>query len=131
MGYKFFDTVGIGSPQPMFGYDVHRPKWCSFPSYMSKKMRIPNSTLPFFIPFRALTVAGAPNMLVAGKSMATSFLTNAVTRLHPNEWASGTAAGVAAAMMSTLNLSSIQMVANVSRLQDRLRSLGVPLEYTL
>ena len=89
----------------------------------------PNSTVPFFIPFRALTVAGAPNMLVAGKSMATSFLTNSVTRLHPNEWASGTAAGVAAAMMSALNLSSTEMAADVSGLQDRLRSLGVPLAF--
>ena len=115
----------------MFGYDVHIPKWCSFPRYISSKLRRPNSTVPYFIPFRALTVAGAPNLLVAGKSMATSFLTSAVTRLHPNEWASGTAAGVAAAMMSELNLSSAQMVVNVIELQDRLRSLGVPLAFNL
>lgn len=131
VGYRFLDTVAIGAPQPLFGYDVHVPRWCKLPPYMKDMVRVPNSTVPFFIPFRALTVAGAPNMLVAGKSMATSFLTNAVTRLHPNEWASGTAAGVAAVMMSTLDLSSIQMVANVSRLQGRLRALGVPLEYTL
>ena len=128
-GYQFLDTVAIGAPQPMFGYDVHIPKWCSFPRYMRDAMRLPNSTVPYFIPFRALTVAGAPNMLVAGKSMATSFLTNAVTRLHPNEWASGTAAGVAATMMSELNLTSTEMAANVSKLQDRLRSLGVPLAF--
>jgi hypothetical protein len=131
-GYEFLDTVAIGSPQPMFGFDIHMSaKWCSFPRYISSKMRHPNSTVPFFIPFRALTVAGAPNLLVAGKSMATSFLTNAVTRLHPNEWASGTAAGVAAAMMSEFNLSSTQMVVNVLELQDRLRSLGVPLTFNL
>ena len=92
-------------------------------------MRKANSTIPFYIPFRALTVAGAPNLLVAGKNMATSFLTNSVTRLHPNEWASGTAAGVAAAMMSALNLSSVQMAAAVPRLQSRLGSLGVPLSF--
>lgn len=63
--------------------------------------------------------------------MATSFLTNSVTRLHPNEWSSGTAAGVAAVMMSALNLSSAQMAADVSQLQDRLRSLGVPLAFNL
>jgi hypothetical protein len=128
-GYQFLDTVAIGAPQPLFGFDVHGTKWCSYPRYMSDKIRVPNSTIPYFIPFRALTVAGAPNLLVAGKSMATSFLTNSVTRLHPNEWASGTAAGVAAAMMSELNLSSVQMAVNVSRLQDRLRSLGVPLAF--
>lgn len=128
-GYRFLDTVAIGSPQPLFGYDVHVPKWCSFPPYISNTVRRANSTVAFFIPFRALTVADAPNMLVAGKSMATSFLTNSVTRLHPNEWASGTAAGVAAVMMSVHNWSSVQMAANVPVLQNRLRSLGVPLSF--
>ena len=98
---------------------------------MSTKMRIPNSTVPYYIPFRALTVANVSNLLVAGKSMATSFFTNSVNRLHPNEWASGTAAGAAAAMMSALDLSSEQMVVNVSMLQDRLRLLGVPLKFNL
>jgi hypothetical protein len=131
-GYQFLDTVALGAPQPLFGYDIHMSaKWCNYPRYISNKMRRPNSTVPYFIPFRALTVAGASNLLVAGKSMATSFLTNSVTRLHPNEWASGTAAGVAAAMMSELNLSSAQMTANVPKLQDRLRSLGVPLAFNL
>ena len=55
--------------------------------------------LPFFIPFRALTVNGYPNVLVAGKCMATSFFVNAATRVHPNEYTSGVAAGVAAAIM--------------------------------
>ena len=128
-GYQFRDTVAVGAPQPLFGYDVHVQHWCKLPPYIGGVVRRPNSTVPFFIPFRALTVADAPNLLVAGKSMATSFLTNAVTRLHPNEWASGTAAGVAASMMSALNLTSVQMAADVSGLQDRLRSLGVPLGF--
>ena len=63
--------------------------------------------------------------------MAQSFLTNSVTRLHPNEWSAGTSAGVAAVVMSDQGLSSAQMAANVSALQYRLRSLGVPLTYTL
>ncbi len=131
-GYQFFDTVGIGAPQIKFGYDVHRypSSWCTYPSYVNDATRIPNSTVPYYIPFRALTVSGAPNMLVAGKSIAASFLASSTTRLHPTEWASGTAAGVAAVMMSALNLSSVQMATNVSILQDQLRSLGVPLSYT-
>lgn len=133
-GYRFFDTVAIGAPQPNFGYDVHHAKekiWCSLPPYVSNKIQIPNSTVPFFFPFRALTVSDAPNMLVAGKSLSQSFLTSSVTRLHPNEWASGTAAGVAAAMMSALNLSSVEMTAkkNILGLQARLRSVGVPLKF--
>lgn len=35
---------------------------------------------PYYIPFRALTVATAPNLLVAGKSMAQTFMANAATR---------------------------------------------------
>eukprot|EP01043_Picozoa_sp_COSAG02_P063051 COSAG02_NODE_8842_length_2423_cov_1.915663_1_plen_634_part_01 len=130
-GYRFFDTVAVGAPQPLCGFDVHAQQWCDLPRYIRDKLRHPNSTLPYFIPFRALTVTDAPNLLVAGKSMAQSFLTNSVTRLHPNEWASGTAAGVAAVIMSELNLSSAQMAANVSKLQDRLRTLGVPLAFNL
>lgn len=130
-GYRFLDTVALGAPQPLFGFDVHGAKTCRLPSYVSDKLRIPNSTVPFYFPFRALTVADAPNMLVAGKSISASFLTGSVTRLHPNEWASGTAAGVAAALMSSLNLTSVQMAANVSGLQARLLSLGVPLSFNL
>ena len=130
-GYRFHDTVALASPQPMFGFDVHRPKWCKFPPYMSDKMRIPNSTVAFYIPFRALTVANASNLLVAGKCMATSFLANAVTRLHPNEWSSGTAAGAAAALMSAHNITSGQLAADVSQLQDSLRALGAPLVFNL
>ena len=46
--------------------------------------------------------------VVAGKSVSASCFTNSVSRLHPKEWASGTAAGVAAAVMSALDLSSEQ-----------------------
>ncbi len=46
-----------------------------------------------------MTNRNIPNLLVAGKVMAQSFLANAATRLHPVEWSSGTAAGAAAAFM--------------------------------
>jgi hypothetical protein len=48
--------------------------------------------------------------VVAGKSVSASCFTNSVSRLHPKEWASGTAAGVAAAVMSALDLSSEQNI---------------------
>ena len=46
---------------------------------------------PFYIPLRALLVGGAPNLLVAGKTMSQSFHASASTRLHPSEWTSGAA----------------------------------------
>ena len=91
---RWSDTVGLG--EYLFA-DVHKmtADTCALPSYIRPNARV----LPFFIPFRALTVDGHPNVLVAGKNMATSFVVNAATRVHPNEYASGVAAGVAAAMM--------------------------------
>ena len=51
-GYQFLDTVGLGAPQPLCGFDVHAQEWCSLPGYIRDKLRHRNSTLPFFIPFR-------------------------------------------------------------------------------
>jgi len=48
----------------------------------------------------ALQVGAVGNLLVSGKTMAQSFAANAATRLHPVEWATGAAAGVAAALMA-------------------------------
>lgn len=91
---RWNDTVGLG--EYLFA-DVHKmtADTCHLPPYIKPNAHV----LPFYIPFRALTVDGHPNVLVAGKNMATSFFVNAATRVHPNEYASGVAAGVAAAMM--------------------------------
>ena len=91
---RWNDTVGLA--EYLFA-DVHKmtADTCPLPPYLKPNARV----LPFFIPFRALTVDGHPNVLVAGKNMATSFVVNAATRVHPNEYSSGVAAGVAAAMM--------------------------------
>jgi hypothetical protein len=91
---RWADTVGIAE---YWFADIHKmtADTCPLPPYIKPSAPV----LPFFIPFRALTVDGYPNVLVAGKSMATSFFVNAATRVHPNEYMSGVAAGVAAAVM--------------------------------
>jgi uncharacterized lipoprotein YddW (UPF0748 family) len=87
---------------------------------------------PYYVPFRALTVKSAPNLLVAGKSMAQTFLANAATRLHPTEFTSGCAAGAAAALMSTNKWTSTDMYHKVRSLQDILAGehVGSPLTWT-
>jgi hypothetical protein len=115
------DRMAIGS----YDCDMHTIKGCVYPSYMHTYYPI----LPYYIPFRAMTNRDRPNMLVAGKTMAQSFLANSgnksmppynsslilhflmvvpyvcvATRLHPVEWSSGTAAGVAAAFMVFIHL---------------------------
>ena len=87
-GTVFPDRVALGA----YPADIHPISGCTMPAYLVEA----HDTLPFCIPFRALTHRELGNLLVAGKTMAQSFLANSATRLHPIEWSSGTAAGVAA-----------------------------------
>ena len=87
--------------------------------------------LPYYLALRALTVLGAPNVLVVGKSVASSFFANAAIRLHPEEWSIGVGAGVAAAMMADAGWTSEDAVSNVNAIQARLRAIGQPLNWTL
>jgi hypothetical protein len=118
------DTVAIGT---YYYADIHKmdSNFCALPAYLTKGSGA--AILPYFIPFRALTVAGAPNLLVAGKSLAQTFWASAGTRLHPEEWASGVAAGAAAAWMARLGLDSAAALARVGELQGILAGAGQPL----
>lgn len=120
-GEQFADRVGIGS----YVADFHGLLTCKLPEYMNKSL-----TLPFFIPFRALTNKAFDNLLVAGKTMAQSFHANAATRLHPIEWHSGTAAGVAAAHMNQYQISSELALKNIGDIQTKI-SKHQPIQWTL
>jgi len=86
---------------------------------------------PYYIPFRALTVQKAPNLMVAGKTMSQSFHANSATRLHPEEWATGVAAGAAAHFMAYEKWGDTLKVYNqMAHLQNILKTLGQPLEWT-
>ena len=80
-----------------------------------------HETLPFCIPFRSLTNERYGNLLVAGKTMAQSFLANAATRLHPIEWSTGTAAGVAAAAMNRNDWDTRKAFERVAEIQALVR----------
>lgn len=88
---NFDDTVAIGS----YAHDTHGLSTCKMPRYVQDAP----ASRPYFIPLRALTSNGADNLLVAGKTMATTFSANSATRLHPDEWSSGVAAGAAATLL--------------------------------
>jgi hypothetical protein len=62
--------------------------------------------------------------------MAQSFLANSATRLHPIEWSSGTACGIAAAEMARSGRTSAGMLADVTRLQELVRK-ATPIDWTL
>ena len=52
------------------------------------------------------------NLLVAGLTMANSFMLSSALRMHPIEWTTGTAAGVSAAFMRKEQLRRIVVGAN-------------------
>ena len=88
--------------------------------------------LPYYLPWRALTHAEAPNLLVAGKSMSQSFYANAITRLHPSEWSSGAAAGAGAALMVARGWNSSDVLASIGVLQTLVAGDAVrnPIEWS-
>lgn len=119
-GTKFADRVALGA----YPGDVHPLAGCDYPEHVHEL----ETTLPFYIPLRALTNEGVDNLLVAGKTMAQTFLANSATRLHPIEWSSGTAAGVAAAMMGRDAGSSRELLEQTGNVQRRVRNY-TPIDY--
>ena len=89
-GKAFPDRVALGA----YNIDIHRIRNCTYPAYMEDTSRY--NILPYFIPLRALTNRDVDNLIVAGKCISQSFLVNSATRLHPIEFSTGQAAGVAA-----------------------------------
>ncbi len=118
----FADRIALGA----YPVDIHPMADRKYPAYIDAEYQI----APFTIPFRALTNDGVGNLLVAGKTMAQSFLANSATRLHPTEWSTGTAAGVAAAMMSREQLDTRGMLKQIQPLQEQVR-LRTPIDWTL
>jgi len=121
-GEPFPDRVALGA----YPADIHPMTTCEFPEPALRGAY----TLPFFIPFRALTSESFDNLLVAGKTMSQSFMANAATRLHPIEWSTGTAAGVAAADMARNGRTSREEFAHIAALQTLVRK-KTPLEWTI
>ena len=99
---------------------------CDYPPTSPRDTR----RFPFYIPFRALTNRDFNNLLVAGKTMAQSFMANSATRLHPIEWSTGTAAGVAAALMARNNWTSTQAIDHITELQTLVRR-HTPIDWTI
>ncbi|BBO33875.1 FAD-dependent oxidoreductase [Lacipirellula parvula] len=121
-GTKFDDRIALGA----YPADIHPITGFTFPKYVYKY----HDTLPFYIPFRSLTNDRVENMLVAGKTMAQSFLANSATRLHPTEWSTGTAAGVAAAYMAKTGKTSRQALESIDEVQ-KLVAEKTPIDWTI
>lgn len=121
-GTVFHDRVAIGAYQ----YDFRTLRGCRTSMYGVTS----DMALPYYIPFRALTSGDISNLLVAGKSMAQSTLANTATRLHPTEWHTGIAAGVAAAWMHANAADSRTAYQRIGEVQGRI-TRWAPLEWTM
>jgi hypothetical protein len=110
----YADTVGIGH----YAIDFH-------PCMQNSPHESPNNTeragsrngegqaYPFQIPLRAMIPQKIDNMLVAGKSIATSHVAAAAYRVHSFEWSAGAAAGTTAAFALERGLTPAQIVESL------------------
>jgi hypothetical protein len=90
-----------------------------------------HTTKPSYVPFRALMVGNASNLLVAGKTMSQTFHANGATRLHPSEWTTGVAAAGTAVLMVRNGWTTADAYSHIDAVRSYLNSsaIGQPLEW--
>ncbi len=108
----YADTVGIGH----YAIDFHPCMQLSPPETPNNVERLgarrgQGQAYPFQIPLRAMIPQRIDNMLVAGKSIATSHVAAAAYRVHSFEWSAGAAAGTTAAFALERGITPAQIVA--------------------
>ncbi|WP_197527712.1 FAD-dependent oxidoreductase [Posidoniimonas polymericola] len=122
-GRRFGDRVALGA----YAADIHPLAGCEYSELAHASDRSP---LPYYIPYRSLTNRDFDNLLVAGKTMAQTFLANSAVRLHPSEWSSGCAAGAAAAFLAKSGLSTPDGLQQIGVLQE-IVSRHTPTDWTI
>jgi hypothetical protein len=83
---------------------------------------------PFQIPLRAMIPQEIDNLIVAGKSIATSHIAAAAYRVHSFEWSSGAAAGITAIFGLEEEVLPYQLVDDSFLEEKQLRALKKRLE---
>ncbi|MEL6929306.1 MAG: FAD-dependent oxidoreductase, partial [Cyanobacteria bacterium J06600_6] len=83
---------------------------------------------PFQIPLRAMIPQEIDNLIVAGKSIATSHVAAAAYRVHSFEWSSGAAAGVTAIFGMEEDIMPYELVDEAFIHEDKLKVLKKRLE---
>ena len=78
---------------------------------------------PFQIPLRAMIPQEIDNLIVAGKSIATSHIAAAAYRVHSFEWSSGAAAGTTAVLGLEEDIMPYQLVDEAFINEDQLKIL--------
>lgn len=93
-------------------------------------------TYPGQVPLRSLIPQKIDNLLIAGKSIATSYSAAAAYRVHSFEWSVGAAVGITADFVLAKRLLPYQLVDDLPRrepdleeLQQRLTASGNPIAF--
>jgi hypothetical protein len=105
------DAVGIGH----YALDFHpcmneSPAEKAGNTERKGERRGAGQAYPFQIPLRAMIPQKIDNLLVAGKSIATSHIAAAAYRIHSFEWSSGAAVGTTAAFALDKDMLPYQLV---------------------
>jgi len=128
------DSVGIAH----YAIDFHPCMTLSPPETPGNTERIgerraEGQAYPFQIPLRAAIPQNIDNLLVAGKSIATSHIAAAAYRIHSFEWSVGAAVGTTAAFSLENAIAPYQLVQRLpsrnlqlEALQQQLRQNGNP-----
>lgn len=130
--FIFYDSVGVGQ-YPIDFHDCLLPGF-SLPPSNNKDAQAPS--YPYQIPLRALIPQRIDNLLAGNKNIATSRIASASYRVHPVEWAIGTAAGHTAHFALERDLIPAEIVEEplldlrlLPALQAQIQSLGNPIQF--
>ncbi|MBF2001508.1 MAG: FAD-dependent oxidoreductase [Synechococcales cyanobacterium M58_A2018_015] len=128
------DSVGIGH----YNIDFH-PCMALSPPELPGNYEYPGvrqgqgETYPFQIPLRAMIPQQLDNFLIAGKSIATSYIAAAAYRVHSFEWSVGAAAGTLIDYALEQSVAPYELVNELPQrepqledLQQRLHRAGNP-----
>lgn len=123
------DAVGIGH----YAIDFHpcmtqSPAEAPGNTEREGERRGAGQAYPFQIPLRSLIPQKVDNLLVAGKSIATSHIAAAAYRVHSFEWSSGAAAGTTASFALERGVVPYQLVDELPRREPELEALRRRLE---
>ncbi|MEM9772434.1 MAG: FAD-dependent oxidoreductase [Cyanobacteria bacterium P01_D01_bin.73] len=118
------DSVGIGH----YAIDFHPCMTLSPPEAPGNTERAgerlgQGATYPFPVPLRATIPQKIDNLLVAGKSIATSHIAAAAYRVHSFEWSVGAAVGTAASFALEEGVMPFELVDDLPRREPKLEQL--------
>lgn len=131
------DSVGIGYYAIDFHPCMHKsPPETPGNTERAGERRGAGQAYPFQVPLRAMIPQKIDNLLVTGKSIATSHIAAAAYRVHSFEWSSGAAAGMTAVFALEKGLYPYQLVDGIlfreehlQELRQRLNKSGNPIAF--